>query len=51
MGDGKIVRFWKDKWYENDALCDSFPFLDALAATKKAWSAEVWDSMGDSMGE
>ena len=24
MGDGRRVRFWKDKWCGNNTLCDSF---------------------------
>ncbi|RVW44877.1 hypothetical protein CK203_087093 [Vitis vinifera] len=29
-----------------DTLCDSFPSLYALAASKEAWVAEVWDTSG-----
>ena len=34
MGNGKKVRFWKDKWCGDVALCDSFPFLYALVESK-----------------
>ena len=47
VGDGKRVRFWKDKWCKNNAFCDSFPSLIALAASKKAWLVELWDSTGE----
>ena len=47
--DGRRVRFWKDKC-GNDALCDSFPSLYALAASKEVWVAKVWDSMGEEGG-
>ena len=32
VGNGRIVRFWKDKWCGDDASCVSFPSLHALAA-------------------
>ena len=50
VGDGRRVRFWKDKWCGNNALCDSFPPLYALAAFKKAWLVELWDSTGEEKG-
>ena len=50
VGDGKRVRFWKDKWCKNNAFCDSFPSLIALAASKKAWLVELWDSTGEEGG-
>ena len=42
--DGRRVRFWKDEWCGNNALCDSFPSLYALVASKEAWLVELWDS-------
>ena len=36
VGDGRRVRYWKDKWCGDDALCDSFPSLYALATSKEA---------------
>ena len=47
IGDGRKVRFWKDKWYGNDVLYDSFPSMYALVASKEAWLVELWDSMGE----
>ena len=44
MENGRRVRFWKDKWCGNEALCDSFPSLYALAISKEACEAEAWDS-------
>ena len=41
VGDGKKVKFLKDKWCGNDALCDSFPSLYALAASKEGLVSEV----------
>ncbi|RVW91730.1 hypothetical protein CK203_013727 [Vitis vinifera] len=40
VGDDRRVKFWKDKWCKNDALCDSFPSLYVLVASKEAWVAE-----------
>ena len=45
VGDGKKVKFLKDKWCGNDALCDSFPSY-ALAISKEAWVVELWNSTG-----
>ena len=46
VGDGRRVKFWKDKWCGNFALCDSFPSLYALAVSKEVWLVELWDSSG-----
>ena len=43
VGDGRRVRFWKDKWCGDDALCVSFPSLYALATLEEAWVVKVWD--------
>ncbi|RVW38191.1 hypothetical protein CK203_106221 [Vitis vinifera] len=42
VGDGKKVRFWKDKWCGTTSLCKVFPSLFALATSKEAWVNEVW---------
>ncbi|RVX05796.1 hypothetical protein CK203_023934 [Vitis vinifera] len=44
MGNGRRVRFWKDKWCGVEALCDSYLSLYALAASKETWIVEVQDS-------
>ncbi|RVW40104.1 hypothetical protein CK203_081942 [Vitis vinifera] len=44
MGDGRKVKFWKDKWCGSFALCNSFPSLYAFVAFKEAWLVELWDS-------
>ena len=46
----KRMRFWKDKWYGNDVLCNSFPSLYVLVASKEVWVVELWDSMGEEGG-
>ena len=47
MGDGRKVKFWKDNWCENFALCNSFPSLYAFTTYKEAWLMELWDSSGE----
>ncbi|RVW24851.1 hypothetical protein CK203_105114 [Vitis vinifera] len=46
VGDGKKVRFWKDKWCGTTPLCEDFPSLFALATSKEAWVNEVWTVAG-----
>ena len=50
MGDGKKVRFWKDKWCGTTPLCKAFPGLFALATSKEAWVNEVWTTAGERKG-
>ena len=47
VGDGRRMRFWKDKWCGNNSLCDSFPSLYALAYSKDAWVADCRDPWGE----
>ena len=46
VGNGRRVKFWKDIWWGNLALCNSFPSLYAFASSKKAWVEEFWDTSG-----
>ncbi|RVX01530.1 hypothetical protein CK203_017500 [Vitis vinifera] len=46
VGNGRRVRFWKDKWCEDDLLCISFPFLFAISLAKEAWVENVWSHFG-----
>ena len=41
VGNGRRVRFWKDKWCGDEALCVSFSSLYGLAVSKVVWVAEV----------
>ena len=43
VGNGRRIRFWLDSWCGDEALCNSFPSLFALAVSKEEWVAEVWD--------
>ena len=44
VGDGSKVRFWKDVWGGEEALCITFPILFSLAVRKDALIREVWDT-------
>ena len=46
VGNGRRVRFWKDKWYGDYPLCTSFPSLFAISLDKEAWVADVWSHFG-----
>ncbi|RVX20512.1 Transposon TX1 uncharacterized 149 kDa protein [Vitis vinifera] len=46
VGNGRRVKFWKDIWWGNFPLCNSFPSLYAFASSKEAWVKEFWDSSG-----
>ena len=43
VGNGRRVKFWRDIWCRRNLLRVAFPTLFAIAASKKAWVAEVWD--------
>ena len=43
VGDGRRVRFWKDRWCREDSLDVAFPRLYNLASSKDAWVAQLWD--------
>ena len=42
MGNGRRVKFWKDKWYGDKPLSVSFRSLLALATSKEAWMSDLW---------
>ena len=50
VGNGKNVRFWKDKWCGTSRLNEDFPSLFALATSKKAWVTKVWIAGEDRRG-
>ncbi|WJZ95377.1 hypothetical protein VitviT2T_014152 [Vitis vinifera] len=50
VGDGKNVRFWKDKWCGTSPLSEAFPSLFSIAKSKEAWVNEVWTAEGDRRG-
>ncbi|RVW98523.1 hypothetical protein CK203_026891 [Vitis vinifera] len=42
VGNGRRVKFWKDKWYGDKPLSVSFRSLLALATSKEAWMSDLW---------
>ena len=47
VGNGQKVSFFRNKWCGDTPLCDSFPFLFALTASKEAWVKDVWIVLED----
>ena len=45
-GNGRRVRFWRDRWCWDSPLCVSFPSLFALTVDKEAWVADIWEAEG-----
>ena len=45
VGNGRRVRFWRDRWYGDSPLCVSFPSLFALFVDKEAQVADIWDPL------
>ena len=43
VGNGRRVKFWEDRWCGEEPLKVAFPTLFAIATSKEAWVAEVWD--------
>ena len=37
VGDGKKVKFWKDRWYGEEPLAVTFLELFSIAIDKEAW--------------
>ena len=44
FGDGNKIRFWEDSWCGEGPLCEPYPALFALADSKEALVADVWDT-------
>ena len=44
FGDGNKIRFWEDSWCGEGPLCEPYPALFALADSKEALVANVWDT-------
>ena len=43
LGNGRRLRFWKDAWCKDEALCYSFPPLFSMVANKDVLVADVWE--------
>ena len=48
VGNGRRVKFWKDRWCIEKPLCEAFPSLFALSDSKEAWVANLWEHRGES---
>ena len=46
VGNGRRVRFWKDRWCGDDPLCICFPSLFAISLAKEAWVEDVCSHFG-----
>ena len=47
VGDGSRIRFWKDVWGAEEALCITFPTLFSLVVQKDALIREIWDDSNE----
>ena len=47
VGNGKRVKFWKDKWCGDSPLCHSFPSLFSISSSKEVWVRDIWREIGD----
>ena len=43
VGNGRRVRFWKDKWCGEDTLGEAFPQLYSIAFVKDPWVDQIWE--------
>ena len=50
VGNGRSVRFWKDRWCGNNPLCISFPSLFVIASSKEAYGGCLEPFRKGSMG-
>ena len=49
VGNGRRVRFWKDRWCGDNPLCISFPSLFTISLAKEAWVEHVRSHSGGGM--
>ena len=47
VGNGRRVRFWRDRWCGDSPLSVSFPTLFDLAIDKEAWVVDFWDPLAE----
>ena len=50
VGNRKRIKFWKDKWWEDEPLNVSFPSLFPLSNFKEAWVVELWQHSNERGG-
>ena len=44
LGDGRRINFWKDVWWDGEALCARFPSFFNLVLNKEARVVDIWES-------
>ena len=47
VGNGRRMRFWRDRWYGDSPLSVSFPSLFALAIDKETWVVDIWSPLAE----
>ncbi|RVX04487.1 hypothetical protein CK203_018465 [Vitis vinifera] len=47
LGNERKIKFWKDLWYEDQALKDAFPNLFKLVVNKDQWVCDAWEEEGE----
>ena len=50
LGDNRRIRFWKDVWCGEEALCSLFPTMFSLAVQKDAMVSELWNHFREEGG-
>ena len=45
LGNRGRIRFWEDKWNWENSLCNLFPTIYAITASKGKMIGEVWESL------
>ena len=45
LSNGGRIRFWEDKWIGENPLCNLFPTLYAITASKGKMIGKVWESL------
>ena len=38
-----MVKFWKDRWYNNDSLEEAFPKLFSMVPAKDVQLTNLWE--------
>ena len=46
VGNGRKVRFWKDRWCGDNSLYNYFPSLFSISLAKEAWVEDMWSHFG-----
>ena len=47
IGNGRRIKFWKNRWCGNLSLEEAFLSLFSIATAKDSWVAKVWEQVGE----